>query len=65
MSGIGYRVVVKPQAEIECQAWRDHPLIANKPCKFVLADGEICGRTEFDSLQCRARDPTMSTGENC
>src|SRR5262249_18406490 len=53
--GIGDRIAIKPQPEIEGQPGPGRPLIADEPGKFILMNRKNCGSAKVDSLQGRAQ----------
>ena len=48
--GIGDRIAIEPQPEVDCQPLGRSPLIAGEPGEFILVNGKAGRRSELDSF---------------
>ena len=48
MRGIGDRIAIEPQPEIDRHSLAEAPLIAGEPGELILINGKARGRSELD-----------------
>jgi hypothetical protein len=46
--GIGDRIAIEPQPQVDCQPLERSPLIAREPGEFILVNRKTGGRSELD-----------------